>query len=136
MSIEQNIDKWVYMDPICGCWIWTGSCDRDGYGKFRRTQIAHRAIYKWAKGPIPAGMELDHLCRMRCCVNPNHLEPVTTRENMIRGFSVSSINARKTHCDRGHELSGANLYVWRGGRYCRACNVLRARACKARKGAQ
>jgi hypothetical protein len=112
------------------CWIWTGRLDRYGYGKINMrlgtTSTAHRMAYFMVKGDIPDGLQLDHLCRNRACVNPDHLEPVTNRVNVLRGSGATAINAAKTHCKRGHVLSGENLYVRRGGRECREC----ARAAK------
>lgn len=108
-----------------GCWLWTGHLFKSGYGQFSigtRCVRAHRFAYELFLGPIPDGMQLDHLCRVRACVSPLHLEPVTARENTLRGDSPSSINARKTHCIHGHALTGANLHVRPDGtRRCRTC---------------
>lgn len=99
----------VSVDPS-GCWLWTGALSLAGYGhagspRVNGDQYAHRAAYIAVKGPIPEGLGLDHLCRVRHCVNPEHLEAVTQRENIMRSpIQVSAINARKTHCKRGHEL--------------------------------
>lgn len=82
---------------------------------------AHRVYYEARFGPIPAGLQLDHLCRNRGCVNPDHLEPVTCRENLMRGHTVAAANAKKTHCNAGHALAGDNLRVWKGKRYCIVC---------------
>lgn len=87
------------------CWLWTGGTGRNGYGDVYfdgRMQKAHRIVYRIFKGPIPEGLVLDHLCRIRRCVNPDHLEPVTHRENTIRGIGFASVNHRKTTCPRGH----------------------------------
>lgn len=107
------------------CWEWTSS-HAQGYGRFRITEQqfvpAHRYAYELLVGRVPGGLELDHLCRNRGCVNPAHLEPVTHRENMLRGEGVGSANARKTHCKRGHPFDETNTYVERDGhRVCRAC---------------
>lgn len=122
-----------------GCWLWGFKPDRAGYGGISvrgKTQPAHRVSYEVFRGPIPAGLVLDHLCRTPACVNPSHLEPVTNRENILRGTSFSAVNASKTHCHQGHPLSAENLYIsGRGYRHCRACNVRRTLAYRARKNA-
>lgn len=119
------------------CIVWTACQDGRGYGFFQvgdRSIRAHRWLWEHENGPVPAGMQLDHLCRNRLCVNPKHLEPVTQRENILRGECPAAVNARKTHCVRGHELSGANLVVRRdGARSCRTCANATKRAYKARR---
>lgn len=110
------------------CWLWTGAKKGRGYGAAYvngKTTIAHRAVYELMKGPIPDGMTLDHLCRNRGCVNPAHLEPVTNKENILRGISFSAINARKTACDYGHAFTPANTYMGPSGRECRTCRAAR-----------
>lgn len=106
------------------CMPWPGVIEC-GYGTLRvrgKTTYAHRAIYENVNGPVPDGMVLDHLCRNRDCVNPDHLEPVTNKENILRGVSPAAINARKTHCVRGHALTGENLFINSNGRrVCRTC---------------
>ncbi len=109
------------------CWLWTGSKDRDGYGDIRTSGTGHRSAHRYAYtvlvGVIPGGLSLDHLCRVHACVNPDHLEPVTNRENILRGTAPSAENARKTACPAGHELAGENLLALsRGGRSCKACH--------------
>jgi hypothetical protein len=113
-------------DPATGCWIWQRAVSSTGYG-ILAGQLAHRAVYERHRGPVPAGLELDHRCRNRACVNPDHLEPVTHRENQRRGAAPNGINARKTHCIRGHEFTPANTYIRpdNGNRQCRICNVTR-----------
>lgn len=114
-----------------GCWLWTASLDTKGYGKFydgERIVTAYRWAWTNARGPVPEGLELDHLCRVRRCVNPDHLEPVTHAENRRR--------ARKTHCLRGHALDEANTYIRPNGYgACRECLRRHARATRARKAA-
>lgn len=108
------------------CWLWQGALDY-GYGKYSRNKRAHRISYELLVGPIPDGLDLDHLCRNRACVNPAHLEPVAHRENVLRGESVAAKYARRTHCCRGHELTPENTYFQKGRatRHCRACKRLR-----------
>jgi hypothetical protein len=119
-----------------GCWLWTGATSSTGYGNFwmdRRYVGAHRAAYLMFRGPVPEGLELDHLCRVRRCVNPFHLEAVTRQINTLRGTGPSAENATKTHCKRGHELAGDNLYVTRPGtRTCKACKAQKIREFEAR----
>lgn len=120
-----------------GCWIWLGVVDRHGYGKFRlngRMEKAHRAAYVIRYGAIPAGLEIDHVCRVRRCVNPEHLRAVTKRENTLIGESPPAVNARKVRCVNGHPFDDRNTYIAPNGvRQCRACNAARSRAYKQRK---
>ena len=104
----------------CGeCWGWTGSLGKDGYGSFNAegSYLAHKWLWTYLYGPVPAGHELDHLCRNRACVRPEHLEVVTHKENMARSSVV------KTHCKNGHLLAGENLVQWciKTKRQCRLC---------------
>lgn len=110
------------------CWVWTGHVSRKtGYGQGsprgeRAGSLAHRLSYEAFVGPIPQGMTLDHACRNRPCVNPEHLEPVTSKENVLRGIGRSAVNARRRFCVAGHPLSGDNLYTRPNShRACRAC---------------
>lgn len=118
------------------CWLWTGQLDQAGYAKVKidgRMQKGHRVAYQAWVGPIPEGLQLDHLCRVRRCVNPAHLEPVTNRENTLRGENIVGINAAKTHCKRGHPFDEANTRVWRNSRICKQCRRNYDREFKQRK---
>jgi len=107
------------------CWYWGGTIYSTGYAVKKlngRRFLVHREIYQAIFGPIPTGKQLDHLCRHRSCVNPFHLEPVTVKENVLRGEGPTARHARKTHCVKGHALTGSNLYRRpRGGRSCKRC---------------
>lgn len=112
-----------HVEPNTGCILWTGSTSQ-GYGTFRvsgRHTKAHRAAYEHAHGPIPPGLCIDHLCRTPACVNPDHLEPVTPKENVRRGLA-GILCQRVSHCCQGHPYSVANTGVRVDGqRWCRAC---------------
>jgi hypothetical protein len=123
-AIERFWAK-VLPEPNSGCWLWLGQL-RDGYASLfvaGRPRSAHRLSYETHKGRIPDGRVLHHLCRTPSCVNPDHLEAVTSRTMIRRGDSPPGRLARQTHCLRGHLLGGDNLYVCRRGRrLCRACD--------------
>ena len=119
-----------------GCWEWTGEIINGGYGRFklqqhgvRHSYMAHRHTYTLLRGEIPAGLQIDHLCRNRKCCNPDHLEPVTPRVNQHRGVGFSGRNAAKTHCPRGHEYTPENTYVppKNPRRMCRTCGSAEGR---------
>ncbi len=136
----ERILEWVTPEPNSGCWLWTGSLGGNGYARLsinRKMVAAHRAAYEFVKGPIPDGLELDHLCRVRSCVNPDHLEPVTHRENAIRGLAPGQLAARNkaiTHCPKGHPYAGGNLYITPSGcRNCVACNRAATRKWRAKQ---
>lgn len=125
---------WAKVDTAGICWEWTAGKSTAGYGRFATTSLqrgpgrfaqAHRYAWEQLVGPIPDGLFLDHLCRNRACVNPDHLEPVTNRVNLLRGYGVTRRNAAKTHCPRGHALVDGNLMpcrLARGQRECRTCS--------------
>lgn len=126
---------WAKVDASGDCWMWTAGQSSTGYGGFRfedRWQGAHRVAYTLLVGPIPEGYELDHLCRVRRCVNPDHLEPVLHRENVVRGLGPVHQRA-KTTCKRGHPFDAANTYQRDGRthRDCRARDSLRKREARA-----
>ena len=134
MDIMEMFADRVLPEPNSGCWFWTNSLDSNGYGQTslgKKRPLVHRLSYELSCGPIPQKHDIDHLCRVRCCVNPAHLEAVTERENTVRSpITLAGQNSRKTHCKRGHELTGWNLIVvppkgtpgrMHEGRACRAC---------------
>ena len=135
-SVEERFDAKIAYEPNTGCYLWKASTTRDGYGKFwfeGKTVQAHRYSYQRWVGPIPEGLQLDHTCRNRNCVNPFHLEPVTQRENSLRGESA---NAAKTECSQGHPYDEENTYIYlNGGRACRTCNTAHHARYQARKTA-
>lgn len=108
------------------CWLWTRRLFEGGYGQFSVNGFpigAHVMAWRLLRGPVPSGLTLDHLCKVRRCVNPHHMEIVTRGENALRGDGPCAINSRKTHCHNGHILSGENLYLYprTGRRECRTC---------------
>lgn len=153
LSSLERLMLYVSHEPNSGCWLWTGICDIDGYGKINirhRQRKAHRVAYEEVVGPIPIGLELDHLCRVRCCVNPKHLEPVTHLENMRRavwpekrgpnGWDIGSLWRSKENCPQGHSYSGDNLYISppnkrepNGARHCRICMAAKVERFRERR---
>jgi hypothetical protein len=139
-SLPAGFVKNIHPEPMSGCWLWAGRTVKDGYGRYAfggQERAAHRVMYETARGPIPSGLVLDHLCRTPACVNPQHLEPVTNRENCMRGASPSVILAHAKRCAHGHDLTvpGAARRDPRrvDGWNCRACDRERRRRCNARK---
>lgn len=132
-ELPEKVRSRLNRDPETGCWEWTGAKTGVGYGEVRwegRTCSVHRLVHELLIGPIPQELELDHLCRVRHCANPDHLEPVTHEENMRR--------ARLTHCRKGHELTPENTYVMgrkRRVRQCKRCTLARNRAWRERRRA-
>jgi hypothetical protein len=139
------INDWAIMpEPMSGCWLWLATVGENGYGQITCirdgryiNKKAHRIVYESNRGAIPDGMDLDHLCRTRSCVNPDHLEPVTRSQNVKRGLVPALTReraARRTHCPQGHPLSGENLKMdTRGTRQCRVCTKESKRAYEARQ---
>jgi len=119
------------LDRSGECWIYTGPHDRDGYGKFGRNRHAHVYAYQHWVGSVPEGCEIDHKCRVRDCCNPDHLQAVSHRVNVLLGESPSAVHAQKTHCLRGHELPRTRDK--RGERVCQQCNTEAVRRYRAGK---
>lgn len=130
---QDRFDSKTRLVPTTGCLVWLGAPDRDGYGQFRwrnRALLAHRLAWTLANGQIPDGLTIDHLCRVRSCVNPNHLEPVSSRENTRRGVGPTAERARRTHCPKGHPFTSENVMpsvAKFGNRRCLTCNRDHAR---------
>ena len=128
-KIELFFDK-IFFDES-GCWLWTGALS-NGYGLFRNEQskqgTAHNFSYRYFKGKISDHLQIDHLCRIRSCVNPEHLEAVTPRDNLDRANHWSKINREKRNCPKGHEYSMENTQITSiGSRICKRCNRERMR---------
>jgi|SRR5215469_2704963 len=129
-------------EPNSGCWIWLGGVNKaTGYAEFyiskERKVLGHRFSYEWNVGPISPELQVDHKCRVRCCVNPDHLQLVSCRENILLGETLAAANAAKTHCPKGHEYSAQNVMITIDGyRRCRECSrqdVRRRRAKQRRR---
>jgi len=142
-TLLHKFMRFVLPEPNSGCWLWTGNLTSQGYGRFvvprktarKHTDRAYRVAWELLIGPVPEGKELDHLCRVRCCVNPQHLEPVSHRENLLRGSGATVTKLRwatrreaMTHCVNGHEYTLANTRIDADGGYsCRTCDRLAMR---------
>jgi hypothetical protein len=146
----------VNMETANGCWMWTDVPGKHGYAQVRmggrggKFVLVHRWAYENLVGPIPEGLTVDHQCHNRdascpggdaCehrrCVNPDHLEAVSLRENTLRSGGASAVNARKTHCKRGHPFDEANTCISKdGNRSCRACRLAYVRAWRAKEAAK
>jgi len=145
---EQTLDEhfWAKVDRAGGadcCWPWLGG-STNGYGSYyypeflgggAKTHRAHRVAYELLIGPIPDGLVLDHLCRVTLCVNPAHLEPVTNRENILRGVGIVAVRAAQTHCLVGHELTPENTHIKakKNERVCLTCRRERQREFRAKR---
>jgi hypothetical protein len=123
--VDKNGPVPAHRPDLGRCWVWLGSRNAKGYGRVfyqGRHQKPHRLSYQEEYGPIPDGLVPDHLCRNRACVNPDHLETVTVRVNLLRGQGVNAINAAKTHCPQGHLYDIPNTYFSKGSRSCKTCH--------------
>lgn len=136
-STESRLLSKVEKDLETGCWNFTGSRLPSGYGILwngKRPTGAHRISFQLFRGEIPLSMEIDHICNNRACVNPDHLQAISHKENILKSSALMGVNARKTHCKRGHPLDGENLHVTPlGARQCKACLRMHARNAKARR---
>lgn len=134
--LADHMVKRISIDRA-GCWIWSNTTPQN-YARlliWGKAMLVHRLSYMLASGPIPEGFQIDHLCKVRSCCNPQHLEATTPSLNNARSDSLSGENTRKTHCKRGHPLSGENLrYTVRNERQCRKCDAIRAANYQRKKG--
>lgn len=126
LSPEQRF--WAKVEKTDTCWNWTAAKHKKtGYGFFtftNRPELVHRIAYRLCKGDIPGRLTVDHLCRNRLCVNPDHLDLCTRGENTMRGNTITAANLQKTHCSKGHPYSGENLLIKDGKhRRCRRCHA-------------
>lgn len=132
IASEIRFEKFIAYEPNTGCWLWLGARSggnngKNEYGIFD-SEYAHRFSYKLYKGNIPEKFQIDHLCKNKLCVNPDHLEAVTHKVNTLRAGSVSAINSRKTHCHKGHIFDEKNTWLeYKNGkkiaRHCRKCHA-------------
>lgn len=129
-ALDRAMSRFI-PEPNSGCWLWDAAVDNRGYGRISvngKWRHAHRYLYENIVGSVPSGLELDHKCMVHCCVNPEHLEPVTHQENIRRAGAAGAMGVRekrKTHCPRGHEYSVENTYRTPrvGYRQCRTCRT-------------
>ena len=128
---------WIKVEKTETCWLWKGARNGWGYGYFwleGKTLRAHRVSYEWANGAISSGLQLDHLCRNRLCVNPDHLEMVTGQVNVLRGDNICAKEARATHCPQDHPYDVLNTYInSKGQRSCRICRLAAVRRNRAKE---
>lgn len=134
-ALPERLRSKIAAEPNSGCWLWEGKiAKRTRYGVVYldgRHQYAHRAVYSLLVGPIPQGLQIDHLCRVRACVNPDHLEPVTQHENLLRGAGHIHRNGICAHC--GTEMRGRSPHRGSKGGYQTYCLPCNAKNCAARR---
>lgn len=140
-SPRETIFRKSIPEPNTGCWLWLGNLDPGGYAQQNRngrTSLAHIVAYENFVAAIPAKYEVDHLCKVRCCVNPEHLEAVTVKVNCHRSDNVGGVNARKLVCNNGHPFDVYNTRYKKsnGARQCRTCLMLATRRYRSRKNAR
>lgn len=126
MDLPERVVDQILFEPNTGHWLWLNNRNRQGYGRGTiagRQLLMHRYVYTHLVGPIPDGMVIDHLCRVRHCVNPNHLRVVTPRQNTLENsLSVGAVRGAWTQCPQGHAFEGRNRIITKtGARLCRAC---------------
>lgn len=132
-SVEERLARHSLFISETGCIVWTGHKTPNGYGVLKvggKWKSVHRLAYEQAYGPIPDGLVIDHLCRVKPCKNPDHLEAVSSQTNILRGVGITAKYAARTHCKRGHALTDDNIYnspvrIKRGERLCKLCHKLR-----------
>ena len=129
--VDFDTAFWAKVKKTADCWIWIGGVTSKKYGSLHNV-IAHRYAYEQAKGKIPDGLTIDHLCKQKLCVNPDHLEAVTRWENVRRGNTITGNNERKQFCVNGHAFTEENTYRYHGHRMCKTCLAIRDREYKAR----
>lgn len=136
-SFQWKMDRHVFYDPMSGCWLWggarSGGNNGNDYGATSdengRVIYAHRASYEFFREKIPANLQIDHKCKNKLCINPDHLEVVSARENNMRSEGRASLNNRKTHCHNGHEFDEKNTWYEKNkdgsikARHCRKCHM-------------
>lgn len=138
LTLHEKLQARLIPEPNTGCWLWLGAMTTEGYGHicFEGRKIpVHRASYEVYVGPIPNGLHIDHICRVRCCANPTHLRPLTSRENVLCGIGPSAHNHRKSSCIHGHPFTAENTHVNKvGTRICKTCRLAYLRAWKEKRG--
>ena len=128
----NSFDRRHMPEPNTGCWLWIGGLKPDGYARFNTRKTGHQMSFEHWIGKVPEGKEIDHICNMRCCVNPKHLQAITHKENIAKS-GAWEFNRKKTNCPKGHPYSGDNLYVLGTNRQCKICRRAYVKAYRLRK---